>query len=114
MTSLPGEERPRTPLAPADERATILPLSIPVVIVAAPARAERGVHLQHRVHNPEGIRNERIVGSADAMTHELEKAGVDDVLGWKDALRPGPAVRNGDESPIRVLFRVMIVCPLRQ
>jgi hypothetical protein len=79
-------------------------LSIPIVVVAVPTRAEWSLDLQHCVHYLKGIHNQRIAGLADSMTHEFQKSGVDDFLSRKDVLGAGLEVRNGEVSPVRVLL----------
>src|SRR5664280_905707 len=114
MTSFAREQRPGTPLAPAYKGAAIFPLSISIVVVAAPARAEWSLHLQHGVYDFEGIHNKRIVGPADSVAHEFQKTRIHDFFGRKDGLRAGWPVRNGDVSLVRIFRRVGIVCPLRE
>src|ERR1035441_7970789 len=114
MTSFAREQRPGTPLAPAYKGAPIFPLSISIVVVAAPARAEWSLHFQHGVYDFEGIHYEWIVGPADSVAYEFQKARIDDFFGRKDALRSRRAVRNGNVSLVRILCRIRIVCPLRK
>src|ERR1035441_3646791 len=102
MTSFAREQRPGTPLAPAYKGAAIFPLSISIVVVAAPARAGWSLHFQHGVYDFEGIHDERIVGRADSVAHEFQKARIDDFFGRKDALRSRRAVRNSDVSLVRI------------
>ena len=114
VTSFACEQRPRTSPAPAYKRTAIFALSISIVVVAAPARAEWSIHFQHGVHDLEGIHNDRIVGLADSVTHQFQKTRIHDFFGRKYVPRAGLAVRNGDVSLVRIFVRIRIVRPLRK
>lgn len=112
MASFACQQRPSAPLAPANKCAAVFPLSISIVVVAAPAGAEWSVHLQHGVHNFQRINDDWIVGPADSMTHQFQKTGIHDFFGRKYALRTGRKVRNGDVSLVGIFVGNRIVCLL--
>ena len=114
VTSFAGEQRPRTSPAPAYKRTTIFALSISVVVVAAPARAEGSIHFQHGVYNLEGIHDDRIVGFADSVTHQFQKTRIHDFFGRKYVPHAGLTVRNGDGPLIRIFVWIRIIRLLRK
>src|SRR3954453_49887 len=81
MPSPPGQKRP----APADAgpviRPAVLVLAISVVDIAVPDWAVWRLGTQQRVGQAQRALNQRIVGTAEAKPHELQKFGADLLVG---------------------------------
>src|ERR1019366_8510790 len=86
MPALAREQGPGAALPPGSKRTAVLTLSISVVIVAVPAGAEWRINLEHGVHHPQGIHDERIIRFADPVADQLKKTPIDNFLGREDPL----------------------------
>ena len=84
------------------------------MVVAPPARTRGRFHLKYRVNHFQRIHNERIVGPADSMTHQLKEPRVHDFCGREDGLRARGIVGDEDVSPIGIFLGVGIIGPLRR
>ena len=108
MAALSGEQRPRATLPPPGVRPAVLPLAIPVVVVAMPAGTERRVHFEDGVHDAQRVLDERVVEPADSVAHEFEESRVHDVLRWELPRLARRAVGHLQEAVVRVLIRLRI------
>ena len=79
MRSLSGQQWPRSSLSPLNVRSAVRPLAIAVVIVAAPTRACRGIHLERCIHHAQARQDQRVISGKDAITNQLQKSRIDDV-----------------------------------
>ena len=66
------------------------------MVVAAPAGAVGRLDLEDVVDDLQRVDDERIVGAADAVAHEFEEAGVDDLARLEVVLLAGGAVGDVD------------------
>src|SRR5579872_2359502 len=69
VTALARQQWPSPSLAPPNKGPAVFSLSVSVVVVTVPARAEGGVYFEHGVDDPQGIHNDRIIGLSDSITH---------------------------------------------
>src|SRR5438128_7066733 len=79
VPALAGEQRPRTPRAPARIGAAVCALAVAVVVVATPAGAEGRVHLEHGIHDAQGILDDGVVRATNPVPHHSEKTGLNDL-----------------------------------
>src|ERR1700744_464117 len=113
MRALSGEQGPDAALAPSPEGTAVGALAVTVEVVAQPAGALRQIALENAVDHFERIDDERIAGGANAVTDELEKAGVNDGAGVKLGGLAGCAV--GDvNSLLGAVFAGVALSALRR
>ena len=74
------------------------------MIVAATTRAKRRFDLQHAIDHVQRILDQPVAGLADAIAHQLQKSGVDDVLGRKDGTLAGWPILDRHEGPVRIFL----------
>ena len=87
------QERPGTTLSPPQVRASVVPLSIAVMVIASPARPHRSFHLQNVIYYLQRIHHERIVGTPHTIPDQFQKACVDHVARFEiDPLSRSPVV----------------------
>ncbi len=72
------------------------------MIVPAPARPGGRLHFQNGVDHAQRILYDRITRIANAVAHELEKAGVDNVFRLVLILSAGRLIREDERARIRV------------
>src|SRR5436190_338752 len=104
VTALAGQKRPGTPLSPTVVRSAIFSLAKAVMVVATPAGSIRGVHLDYRINYAQGILNDRIVRTANAITNQFEKTGIDDLFRRKFKPRARRLIREYQRPLIWVLI----------
>src|SRR5271165_7006911 len=75
-----GQQRPRSPHAPADEGAAIIALPVAVMVIALPARTFGRVHFQNGIHHLERVLDERVAGFPYSETHQLQESSVHNFL----------------------------------
>src|SRR5690242_18581947 len=73
VPALADQQRPRTSHSPILMRPAVISLAVAVMIVAAPAGAEGGIYLEHRIDDPQRILNDRVVRATNTVTNQLEK-----------------------------------------
>src|SRR5580658_7307823 len=101
VPAFPGQDWPRAPLPPFGVRAPVLPVTVPVVVVPAPRRSERGIHLQYLVDHAHGVDDRRVVRCTNAESDEVEEPAVDDLRGGELLRSSGLEVRQSDRSHVR-------------
>src|SRR5580765_2560142 len=77
---------------------------VTIMVVAAPAGAKRGIHLQDSINNSQGVFHKWIVWFANAVPHQLEKTRIHDVLCRELRWLPGRTIVNDEESVIGILI----------
>src|SRR5262245_31028409 len=102
MSALAGKQWPRSALPPTFVRAAVRALSVTVVIVPSPARAVRGIHLEHLVDDAQRIFDQGVARFPDPIANQFKKPRVDHILcrEFDDFART--AVANWQPSVIRV------------
>jgi hypothetical protein len=102
MAALSGQNRPGSSDARPVKRASVLFLSIAVVIVAAPGRTLRQIVFENVIHDRDGIPHERIVRRADAQPHQMKKIAADHVPGRAETAAVGDAEHCGIGVGVRI------------
>ena len=80
VPSLPGEQGPCAPLSVPGERAAVLSLPVPVVVVPPPARTVRRVYFEHGIQHAQGVHDDGIVRFPDPIPDKFQEPSVDDLL----------------------------------
>src|SRR6185437_3879057 len=93
----------RTAASPGGERATIVVLAVAVVSVTAPAGSGGKFSFQNGVDYAQRVFDQRLSGPPDAVTHQFEKARIDDFGGGKICAFAGGAIADRDNPVVRVL-----------
>src|SRR5450759_1882747 len=114
VPTLTRQEWPAPPLSPTNERSAVSSLSIPIVVVAVPAGSEGSLDLEHGVHDPQRIHNQRIIRFSDSITYQFEKPCIDNVLGRELVLNIRRTVRNVEHAAVGILLWMRIVNALRK
>src|SRR5437879_5808971 len=79
------------------------------MVVPMPAWTGRCLDLQNGIDDAQRIDDQRIVGAANAVSHELKKSGIDDLLRGIAPRLAGRDVRQGQPALIGILNRTRIV-----
>src|ERR1039458_943500 len=101
--TLARQQRPRTSHAPVVKRLAIIALPVSIMAVALPARPLRGIYLQYRVHDFQGVLDERVAGATDAEAHQFEEARIDDLVGWILIAIPGTLIGQHQLASVGIL-----------
>src|SRR3954454_10320116 len=96
--ALPGQQRPSAADAGPVIRPAVLVLAISVVDIAVPDWAVWRLGPQQRVGQAQRALNQRIVGTAEAKPHELQKFGADLLVGAEPAAIVGAIADRHDEG----------------
>src|SRR4029450_3326000 len=100
MSTFARQQRPRPSYSPTLIRLAIVALAITIVVVSAPAWAERRLDLEHSIDDSQRILDEWIVRAANSITNEFEKTRINDCLGRKFILITGALIRQHQGSTI--------------
>src|ERR1035441_9211036 len=82
VTPFSSKQGPSAAFTGIDERSAVLTLAIPVVVVAAPARARRRIHFERGVHDANRLPNDGIVCRSNAVSDQFEETRVNDLSRW--------------------------------
>src|SRR5262245_33069422 len=107
VTTFARQQRPGPSYSPTLIRLAIVALAITIVIVSAPAWAERRLNLEHSIDDSQLILDERIVRAANSITNEFQKTRINDCLGRKFIAITGALIRQGQGSTIGIFVCAM-------
>src|ERR1700676_4511550 len=97
MGALSGEQGPGAADAGAVEGRAVFVFAVAVAVIAIPARALRQLDRQQRVDGAKSIQNARIIGRAQAKSHQRQRVGADHMV-RRFAVLTGRTIFDWDES----------------